>query len=235
MEEKDVIDVEVVEEEVEVLEDGNTEKPVEEEKATYSDSEIDEKVSFLKDCLKDNNYEASDMSNRIAKEIANNSKEYLDNDTFLWVMYAYALKYAKEENKNAERYCYIRMKNILDAEEGKDRKPRALTFVNNSLNEKIKEEVALNTAFMNDVIKGIRKQFLVMEVIMLIIFAFVIKVLLSYTILMTIFFTFVVGAFNYAFTFKNLKKKYYVNQTNTSKSYCQDEELIEFDRPVAFS
>lgn len=232
MEEKDIIDVEVVEEEVEVLDTLNEDA---EDTPTYSDVEIDEKVSFLKDCLKDNDYEVNDMSIRVAKEIATNSKDYLDNDTYLWVMYAYAHKYKQEDNKNAERYCYIRMKNILDAELNKGRKPRALTFVPNTLTDSIKEEVKENTKFMVDVVNGIKKQFFIMEIVMLAIFAFVLKVLLRYDILMTVIFTLVVGVFNYAFTFKNLKKKYYINQTNTSKSYCNDEELLEFDRPVSLS
>lgn len=232
MEEKDVIDVEVVEEEVEVLDPSNDDV---EDTSTYSDAEIDEKVAFLKDCLKDNHYEVNDMSNRVAKEIATNSKDYLDNDTYLWVMYTYAHKYKLEGNKNAERYCYIRMKNILDAEDNKSRKPRALTFISNTLTDAIKEEVEKNTEFMIDVVNGIKKQFFLMEIVMLAIFAFVLKVLLRYDIMMTLIFTLVVGVFNYAFTFKNLKKKYYVNQTNTSKSYCNDEELLEFDRPVSLS
>lgn len=232
MEEKDIIDVEVVEEEVEVL---DTLSEDVEETPTYSDQEIDEKVSFLKDSLKDNEYEVNDMSIRVAKEIATNSKDYLDNDTYLWVMYVYARKYKQEDNKNAERYCYIRMKNILDAELNKGRKPRALTFISNTLTDSIKEEVEKNTDFMIDVVNGIKKQFFIMEIVMLAIFAFVLKVLLRYDILMTVIFTLVVGVFNYAFTFKNLKKKYYINQTNTSKSYCNDEELLEFDRPVSLS
>lgn len=232
MEEKDVIDVEVVEEEVEVLETSLNDTL---DAPTYSDEEIDGKVSFLKDSLIDSNYEINDMAEHVAKEIATNSKDYLDNDTYLWVMYTYALKYAKEGNKNAERFCYIRMKNILDAEAGKGKKPRALTFISNTLPENVRKEVEVNTEFMVDVVNGIKKQFFMMEVVMLVIFACVIKFLLNYDILMTIIFTLVVGVFNYLFTFNNLKKKYYINQTNTSKSYCNEEELIKFDQPVALS
>lgn len=230
MDEKDIIDVEVSEEEVEVLD-----QPEMFQTTTYSDEEIDEKVSFLKDCLKDSDYVATDMSMRVAKEIALNSKEYLDNDTFLWVMYAYALKYAKEDNKNAERYCYIRMKNILDAEEGKARQPQALTFKKNTLTAAIKTAVEENTAFMKDVVKNIQKQFFIMEIVMLVIFIFIIKVLFRYDLMLTLIFTVIVGFVNYTFTYRNLKKKYYINQTNTSKSYCNDEELVVFDEPVALS
>lgn len=232
MEEKDIIDVEVVEEEVEVL---DTLSDDVEETPTYSDQEIDEKVSFLKDSLKDNDYEVNDMCIRVAKEIATNSKDYLDNDTYLWVMYVYAHKYKLEDNKNAERYCYIRMKNILDAELNKERKPRALTFVSNTLTDSIKDEVEKNTDFMIDVVNGIKKQFLIMQLVMLVIVAFVFKVFLRYDILVIAILTLITGLFSYSFTFKNLKKKYYINQTNTSKSYCNDEELLEFDRPVSLS
>ncbi|MDD3049131.1 MAG: hypothetical protein PHQ89_04050 [Bacilli bacterium] len=231
MDEKEIIDVEVVEEAVEVLE-GEADQ---EEKPTYTDEEIDEKVVFLKDCLKDNNYEVNDMILRVAKEIAANSKDYLDNDTYLWVMYAYAHKYAQEDNKNSERFCYIRMKNILDAEVGNARKPQALTFVKNTLTASIKEEVEHNTAFMNDVINGIKKQFFMMELVMLVVFAIIIKLILRYDLIMTLVFTAIVGVFNYLFTFRNLKKKYLVNQTNTSKSYCNDDEILAFDRPVSLS
>ncbi len=236
MEEKDVIDVEVVEEEVEIIPDEEMEEVEQvEEEPQFSDEEIDEKVRFLRDSIIDNNYESNDTIARLAKEIATNSKDYLDNDTYLWVMYAYALGYKADGNKNAERFCFIRMQDIIAAENGKDHKPKALTFIQDTLDEHIRKEVVDQTAFMDDVVASIKKQFIMMEAVVLFVFVLILMFLLRYDILTTLVFTGAVALFNVLFTYRRLKKKFFLNQTNTSKSYCQDEELIRFDLPVANS
>lgn len=236
MEEKDVIDVEVVEEEVEIIPDGPQEnmEPNEVE-PQFTDQEVDEKVRFLKDSIIDNNYQSNETIARLAKELAQNSKEYLDNDTYLWVMYAYALGYRESDNKNAERFCFIRMSDVIAAENGKEHKPKALTFTANTLDEHILKEVVDNTAFIEDVVAGIKKQFIMMEAVVLLVFVLILMFLLRYDLMTTLLFTGAVALFNVLFTYRRLKRKFFLNQTNTSKSYCQDEELLQFDLPVANS
>ena len=235
MDEKDVIDVEVVEEEVEIIPDEENIVEEVEVEPQFSDEEVDEKIAFLKDCIIDNNYESNDTIARLSKELATNSKEYLDNDTYLWIMYAYALGYKASGNKNAERFCFIRMSDVMNAENGKEKKPKALTFKQNTLNEHIVKEVVDNTAFMDDVVAGIKKQFVIMEAVVLLVFVLILTFLLNYDIVTTLLFTVVVALFNVLFTYRRLKKKFFINQTNTSRSYCQDEELLHFDLPVANS
>ena len=118
----EAIDVEVEEEVLEV------EGEMIETEPTFSDDEIDSMCLNLKTLLKENNYESNEEIYSLAKSIASNSKEYLDNDTYLWTMYAYASYYRSMNNKNAQRWCEIRMNSVLSAMKGKRTYQKALTF-----------------------------------------------------------------------------------------------------------
>lgn len=84
--EDEIIETEIIEEEVEV-----------EEESQFSDEEIDTMLLTLKDELKTNNFKINDKAESIAKQIAKNSKDYLDNDTYLWTMFCIYIKISKRK------------------------------------------------------------------------------------------------------------------------------------------
>lgn len=227
MEENEIIDVEV-EEEV-IASDANESEPA------FTDEEIDQKVVELKQLLAAQDFSASAQSDALAKEIAINSKDYLDNDTYLWTMYAYALHYRTldtREGRNAERFCFIRMKAILEAEKNKKQRPAALTFVSNTLNQNIIEEIKTNTAFLKEVYKTLFLQFVGMMVAMMFMFVSLFFFVFHYSWTNVLMYCGIIAVMAYFWTFKNLKRKFLEDQTNASREFCEDEELLTFDLPV---
>lgn len=209
---------------------------VEAKEPTFSDAEIKEKVSVLKSEIIKNKYKYNKKIEDIAKEIAINSMEYLDSETYLWVMYAYSLKYQAKGNKNAEQFCMLRMRSILRAANHKERKPKALTFVDNSsINEFIRNRIALICAPMDKIVKGVKRHFAFILVGIVAIFFCVLVFLLKTGIPMALGFISILLVVNYFLSFKKLGNNYVIEQTEKSKVFCKDKELIEFDLPVYLS
>ncbi len=227
MNENEIIDVEV-NEIIEVNEVIET-IPMEDE-VLYTDVEIDTMLQDVKDLI----ITKKDMTAafEMAQKIAVNSKEYLDCDTYLWVMYTYSLTYKNEDNQNAWRYCCIRMKEVLEASKGNSQKQKALTFVPITLSEAVINNTYEACEFMEVTKKQIRNQFFMMQAGLMAIFLFVIKVILSYSWLYAIGFSGVLFILNVKLTYGSLKGKYVVNQTNACKEYAKNDELIAFDLPV---
>ncbi len=219
----EIIDAEVVEEVVETI-------PMEE--VEYSDEEIDAMLVTLKCAIQEKD---NLRMNELAKKMAINSKDYLDNDTYLWVMYAYSLRYLAEENTNAARYCYIRMKDVLEATIGKRKKQKALTFIDTTLPTEVITKVYEETEFMVTTLAKVRNQFLMMQVFLVAMFFVLIHFILGYDVYLAVFFSLGLFFLNVKLTFTNIKNKYIQSQTDASKSYSEDDELFEFDLPVKMS
>lgn len=212
---------EIVVEEVEVM-----------DATTYSDEEIDAMCATLKSNLKSNGFVADETCMDLAYKIAKNSKDYLDNDTYLWTMYTYALSYKKSGNVNAERFCYIRMRSVLDAMCNKREEQKALTFVSSDFPNEAIAKVFAETAFMDDEIKSLKGQFLKLEAAMgisffgLMIFLFKMSWITALLMIAVILFV------NYKVSYGSLVSRFVNEQTSACQEYCNHEELITFDLPV---
>ncbi len=229
--ELEIIDAEVVDTNEDVVELEELET-IDVEETSYTDEEIQTMFASFKEDFTKNAYEHREETFQVAQQIASNSMDYLDSDTYLWVMYAYAQKYAHEENPDAQRFCHIRMRDVLDAQNGKRKKHLALTFVETTLPESIKEIVTLETNFIDDITAKIKKRMIMMQIIMVTIFMVVLYLMLGYSIVMTLGFGVALFAINYRLSIVSVVRKFRTNQTTFSKEKVSDEELVQFDLPV---
>ena len=202
------------------------------EETSYTDEEIDAMCKQLKEALVQNNYETNTAILELASTIARNSKDYLDNDTYLWTMYTYALKYKELQNVNAERFCYIRMQSVFDAMRKKRPQQKALTFVKSDISDMVVAKVYAETQFMNVEIKSLKKQFLKLDVGMGAVFFFVLMVIFKFSLLTSAIMIGLVLFMNYKMSYNSLVSRYVNEQTAACKNYCPDEEIIKFDLPV---
>lgn len=229
METKEIIEVEVEEE---VL--ASDAAPVE----TYSDEEIDEMTNQMKALIRANHYVSNDEIEALAKKIAHNSKDYLDSDTYLWTMYAYALRYRKMDDtngRNAERFCFLRMNEVMKHFSKKKGRPEALTFVPSTLDERIVQEVDENTAFLQEIYKKLLKQFIGMELAMIFMLVSILLFIFHYDWFSIVIYCLIMAVLAYMFSYRSLKSKFLADQLSASKEFCHDEELLEFDLPVSNS
>lgn len=214
---------------VTVVEEENCQK-----NPAFSDEEMDAMREQLKLILQKQNYTSSKKSEQLAKSMAINSKDYLDNDTYLWVMYAYALQYQKNNNGNGENFCYLKMRDVLEAEQGRRKKMAALTFKENTLPEHVNLKVQEKTKFMDEELHRIKKKFFALELGMIAVVALIMVIVFQYSIMMAFAIAMIAGVANILFSYHNLLKKYQNEQIRAIKPYC-DEELIQFDYPVSVS
>lgn len=228
----EIIDAEVSEEVIEVNPKDDGVKIPTFNEVVYSDEEIDAICGKMKEEIIKNDLHVDDVILKKAKTIARNSKDYLDNDTYLWVFYAYALKYEEEENPNAKRYCFVRMRSVLDAMKHKRTQQKALTFIDSDINDEMEQAIYDNTAFMDKEKRMMYKQFLKMQTMIMAIFVLVVKMLLHYSWIMTLVLCVFLFLINNFVTFRSLCTRYEKNQTEASKAFCKDEELKDFDLPV---
>lgn len=224
MNENEILDVEVEEEVLETL--------VEEE--TISDEEVDALVITMKEKYQENNASNEEIE-AIAKTIAKNSKEYLDSETYAWVMYIYACKYAREKNGNAQRFCFMRLKQMLDIENKKASVPEALTFTTFGIPASAKQQIEGETAFVKEHIVSIGKSFMMMLMVVVVIFFLVMYFFLKMDLWLTVMFSAGLVLINYFTTYRGLGKKFIYRQTLASRNHCEEEELIAFDLPVLMS
>lgn len=224
MEEKnnEIIDVEVSEETV------NEQK--------YSDAEIDEMRNQLKELIISNNYKTNEDIENLSEKIAYNSKDYLDDETYFWVMYAYGLRYkGKEdkESKNSYNFILAELYNYFKMKDGKKRRAQALTFKEEFVvDEKLKAEILKDCSFIEDTIKKTRRKFLFMEIGMGLIFAAVAIFFVKISVISALLIAAGITAINYFISIRNIERTYLMEQVRTSKSYCNDEEIKDFDLPV---
>ena len=221
----DVIDVEVEEEVIDTYE---AEEIIDLD-SEYSDEEIDSMCLSLKAELNSNNIESA---YKIAQKIAKNSKEYLDNDTYLWTMYAYSLFYKDAGNVNAQRWCEIRMKDVIDAMKNKRLKQKALTFVDTDFPIEVMHEIENNTSFMEREIQSLGKQFVKVELTLGAAFLILVKFVFKYSWLLSFGMIALLMYVNYRVSYKSLVKRYISEQTKACKNFVNDSIIENFDLPV---
>lgn len=216
----DIIDVEVSEEENEQLSLDN-----------FSDDEIDGMVRQLKSLIINSNYMHTSEIEQLAYKIAINSKEYLDNETYMWVMYAYSLKYDLT-NPKAKIFTLLRIRNLIEGMNNKTRKARALNYHDFKIDENIKRDAFENTKFINKVISKARIQFLSMEAVLAIAFVLIAIYLINLNLASAIGIGIAVVLCNYFLSFANVKKNFINNELYKYRNAVKDEELLKFDLPV---
>lgn len=207
---------------------------VKEDTVHYSDEEIDEKVDLLIKAIKANNYQYSDDIYNQAKVIAKNSKDYLDDKTYYWVLYAYNLKYVKEENKNARIFIMMRIRNLIKMTAMKEEKrAKALTYTNFEMDEHVNAEVEEVCAFIGQTQKKMRMKFLLAQLALGLIFIGVVVLFFkAIPLIGAIGIAVLITLLNYFVSSKSINRMYIIEQTNCSKSYCKDQEIKDFDAPV---
>ncbi len=147
-------------------------------------------------------------------------------------MYAYALHYASVNNPNAEIYCMVRLRNLLEANDNKVHQPKALTFKPMQIEDEVKKTIYKRSDFVNEIVKESRNKFLILEGVLGIIVAILLVTLFKVSLPIAVLVVILVTTISYFVNFASIKKTFLSNQVNESRSYCQDQELLDFDLPV---
>ncbi|MEG1066448.1 MAG: hypothetical protein RSD85_02735, partial [Erysipelotrichaceae bacterium] len=129
----DEIEVNVVEEEI--IEENDFET-IDEDKF-YEATKFDSLVEELKEELRRNNFDYSPAATSIAKELVQHPKEDLDNNSYIWIMFALHKNYKHNKDANGNTYASMRARDIIDMSTGKSKQSVALDFNEITVDQKL--------------------------------------------------------------------------------------------------
>lgn len=239
-ESQDVLDVEVVETEVvETIEDheecnmdieafnelvDQTYTKFEEQNYQF-DMHIEADLHKLLTCtVRDEEFDPSDCL-----------KDELTSASYLKVMHMVTMKCQSEDKKNAERYCSLRMMEILKLQEGKKgKRPAYLSFTEFKAPQELRDVIEKNTSFLAKVVGDINKRLMLMNVVIFLALVAFLYIFLKLSILLALVEALILGFINYLLNSRRLPKMFLRKQLDVLIPYVE-EDVLEFDRPVRYS
>ncbi|MEG0314716.1 MAG: hypothetical protein RR646_05600 [Erysipelotrichaceae bacterium] len=152
----DEIEVNVVEEEI--IEENDFET-IDEDKF-YEATKFDSLVEELKEELRRNNFDYSPAATSIAKELVQHPKEDLDNNSYIWIMFALHKNYKHNKDANGNTYASMRARDIIDMSTGKSKQSVALDFNEITVDQKLIDIIKVRTKFLDEAMVQIKEKML---------------------------------------------------------------------------
>lgn len=197
-----------------------------------SDEAIDEKVKELEQILINNHYQYSDKAYRLAREIIINDKEVMDDKTYCLALYAYHLHYEHHKKLDEDVYVMIELYRLIMMKQNKLPRAKALILTDFTVPEIIKKAVFEVCAFVPSTLKKIKKRFIMVQLAIGLVFAFIAFGLLHINIFVVLLIIAAVTLINCKISLGTVEKVYFQEQAMTSSAHCKDKELVDFDRRI---
>lgn len=166
-------------------------------------------------------------------ELTVEHKEHYDSDTYLMLMFLHGKHYELDDQKNAARFCALRMMEVIQGIQGKTKRPKFLKIVSYESRPDMVEFMTTWCAFLKDTYHFIQKRLIMLSIVSGAILA-IISVLLGLAVVFAVLEGVVFVALMYFLYFKRLKLQFNRRQINALLEYV-DEEVKEFDRPIYYA
>lgn len=162
-------------------------------------------------------------------------KEALDDAAYMKLMYMKGISYEEQENKNAARYCAMRMRSIRECiQNPRKKRPRFLDIQGFSCDADMDSFIERYTDFLEDTYRGINHRLLlIVGVLFLIVFLVLVLVLKIYIVIAALE-ALMLGMLTYLLQKRRMPDIFQKNQLNAIEKYVE-QEVLEFDRPIRFS
>lgn len=202
------------------------------ENEILSEQEFDQRLLAVYETC----HSTADINTEISEEITKimiSHKEDMNSSAYLHMMYVNGLKYQSVDNKNAARFCAMRMRDIALVKQGKGKKPRYLFIDDVSLDKKEEAFIQEWTSFLDETYRFIKQRLILLAILASIILgalSIALGLPIGYAILEAIFFAVLI----YVMFFKRLKVKFDRKQESALLDYI-DDETKEFDRPYFYA
>ena len=169
------------------------------------------------------------------KELLTHTENELTSEEYMKLMYMEGLKYEQQENKNAARFCAMRMLKIKECYENpKKKRPRFLDMIPYTIPEEMLEFIERYTDFLEDTYNFISKRLLLITAGVVVIILLIFILVLKLNFLMSLINAALIGLLNYILQKRRLPDMFQKNQTAAIEHYVED-DVLEFDRPVRYS
>ena len=168
------------------------------------------------------------------KEILTYHNQDLNTETYMHVMLMAGVMYEQQENKNAARYCALRMLQIKEAYVLHKKSPRYLDTIPYAFTQEEDAFITRYTSFLEETYRYINRRLLLLTLLVValvfVLFVFLFKI----QVLFSLFNAAVLGFLNYYLQKKRLPDMFKTNQLQAIEDYV-DEDVLEFDRPIRYS
>ena len=165
-------------------------------------------------------------------DLMTHPKEELDDASYMKLMYMKGLCYEEQGNKNAARYCAMRMYAIQECMRNpRKKRPRFLDLQGYACSDAFIERY---TAFLEETYRGINRRLLMIVGILFLAVFLVLTLFLKIYFIIAALESIMLGMLTYLLQKRRMPDIFQKNQLNAIEKYVE-QEVLEFDRPIRFS
>lgn len=159
----------------------------------------------------------------------------LDTKTYVEVLYMEGRKYEEQDNKNAARYCALRIHAIQECYiNPRKKRPRNLDMKDYDFPEDMDDFVNCYTDFLEETYQNINHRLLIVTIILFILAAIALIFILHISIIFAAMEALLLGMLNYILQKRKMPIVFMRNQLHAIEHHVE-ENVLEFDRPIRFS
>lgn len=156
-------------------------------------------------------------------------KQHMDIASYVCMMYMIGMSYEQKDNRNASRYCAMRLLRVKESiEKPRRKRPRYLVMQPYTFEEDTVDFIQKYTEFLEEKYQKIRVRLRITSTVLLIL-VFVILVLFRITMFLAAIEAVIVSVLNYLIQTRKLPEMFQKNQIIVIEKYV-DEDVIAFDR-----
>lgn len=176
----------------------------------------------------------TDLDNQL-KSLIKHSKEDMDSISYFKVMFMEGMKYEQQDNKNAARYCAMRMLWMKECYHNRKKKrPRFLAFLEYEIPEEMNVFIIRYTDFIDGTYAFINRRLLIITSVLFFVVFLILTLFLRFNIFISLVEAFILGFLNYILQKNRMPDVFQKNQTNAIEHYVEA-DVLEFDRPIRYS
>lgn len=159
----------------------------------------------------------------------------MDTKTYVEVLYMKGVRYEAGDNKNAARYCALRIYAIQESfMKPRKKRPRNLNMTDYEFPEDMNDFVNRYTDFLEETYQNINRRLLMVTIVLFFIAAFALIFILHMNILFAAMEALLLGLLNYILQKRKMPVIFMRNQLHAIEQYVE-ENVLDFDRPIRFS
>ena len=163
-------------------------------------------------------------------DLMTHPKEELDDASYMK-----GLCYEEQGNKNAARYCAMRMYAIQECMRNpRKKRPRFLDLQGYACSDAMNAFIERYTAFLEETYRGINRRLLMIVGILFLAVFLVLTLFLKIYFIIAALESIMLGMLTYLLQKRRMPDIFQKNQLNAIEKYVE-QEVLEFDRPIRFS
>ncbi|MGX8850701.1 hypothetical protein [Amedibacillus sp. YH-ame10] len=172
----------------------------------------------------------SDAKKEQLRTLLENREAEVSIDEYVNIMYMEGKTYESEGNRNAARYCAMRILWMKECyEKPKKKRPRFLDMHPYTFRDEVVAFVREYTDFLTETYANINRKLLIISGLLLVVVIAILFFVLQVNILLAIVEGIGLCALNFWLQKRKLPEMFQKNQTNVIEKYI-DADLLEFDR-----